>query len=370
MKIILGEEVVISRAPEGIKDWGPWQFPFIYKCRGNLYVEFNVANDSAKDYALPKKRYVSTDEGQSWAESSDFCGLELESGAIIRYHIKPPLPEEEAVLPEKIGSVINYGLELKLYDMATVDAQYRKWYLDRYNPLTETISTEEIEVSIPDGAVWVAEGVLPPNILWSFQHGFNQTIWAPIYRIGNRLDYFDALFLRSDDEGRSFETVGRVLYEPPYPGDPNSSERIGFTEPSIQFLDERNGFSILRVTDGIGIGPAYISYTKDGGESWSRPGYFDDCGVCPRSVLLENGVALAGYGRPGLYIRPYLDGKWFDRVTVVDPAACQTETCSYCAMEPIGPDTALIVYSGFQYPDENGVRRKTILCRKVRTKSA
>jgi hypothetical protein len=80
MKISLGEEIVISRAPEEFKEWGPWQFPVLYKCRGRLYVEFHVANDSAKDYSLPKKRYLSADGGGSWAETSDFCGLELKNG--------------------------------------------------------------------------------------------------------------------------------------------------------------------------------------------------------------------------------------------------------------------------------------------------
>lgn len=367
MKISLGPEVVISRAPEEIKDWGPWQFPTLYRCRGKLFVEFHAARDSAKDYSQPKRRYVSVDQGQSWTESSDFCGLELESGEIIRPHVKPSLPEEEVVLPASIGSVINYGQEVKLYDLAEVNELYTRWYMDRYSPVTGEVSTEEIKVRIADDAVRVVEGVLPSNFLWSVQSGFDGSVWSPLYRIDNRLGYFDALFLRSDDGGRSFDTVGRVLYEPPYAGDPRSAERLGFTEPSIQFLDEQNGFSILRVTDGNGIAPSYISYTKDGGRSWTCPEFFDDRGVLPQSTRLANGVVLAGYGRPGLFVRSYYEGKWFDRITVVEPAECQTETCSYCSIEPISRDTALIVYSKFQYPDENGVKRKTILCRTVKT---
>jgi len=368
MNITLGQEVVISRAPLEIRDWGPWQFPTLFRCRGNLYVEFHAANDSAKDYSVPKKRYVSPDEGETWSETSDFCGLELENGDIIRPHIKPSLPEAEVVLPASIGRVVNYGLEMKLYDLADTDVRYTRWYLDRYSPVTGIVSIEEIKVRIPDGAVWVAEGVLPSNFLWSLQPGLDGAIWSPLYRIDNRLGYFDALFLSSDDGGRSFETIGRILYAPPYAGDPSSSERLGFTEPSLQMLDEQNGFSILRVTDGIGIGPSYISFTNDGCRSWTRPEFFDDCGVLPQSTRLDNGVVLAGYGRPGLFVRPYLGEKWFDRITVVEPAARQTETCSYCSIEPISPDTALIAYSKFQYPDEDGVRRKTILCRTVRTK--
>ena len=190
-------------------------------------------------------------------------------------------------------------------------------------------------------------------------------VWAPLYRIGKRLGYFDAFSLRSDDNAKSFEAVGQILYEPPYTNTVDSFKRFGFGEPSIQFIDEENGFSILRVTDGVGVAPSYISYTKDGGASWSDPEYFDDRGVLPQSTLLENGVVLAGYGRPGLFVRPYFEGKWFDRVAVVEPGDLHTDTCSYCSIEPISGDTALIIYSKFQYPDEKGMPRKTILCRKV-----
>ena len=145
MKITFGEEVVISRGSEETNDWGPWQFPILYRCRNRWYVEFNRGQDHVTDCALPKKQYVSTDDGESWAESSDYCGLELENGEIIRPHVKEPVPEEEASLPGKIGSIISYGLEFKIYDMAEVDEKYRKWYIDRYNPLTKNVSTEEVK---------------------------------------------------------------------------------------------------------------------------------------------------------------------------------------------------------------------------------
>ncbi len=369
MKITLGEEVVISRAPEGVKDWGPWQFPTLYNCQGKLYVEFHAARDSARDYAVPRKRYVTSNKGESWKESDDFCGLELENGEIIRPHIKPSVPETEVSLPEEIGQVEAYGLIRKIYKMSEVNDQYTGWYLDRYSPVTDTVSTEKVKVKVPGFTVSVTEGVLPSNFFWSLQLGFKGTIWTPLYKElcfdGESLVNLTPMYLKSDDDGKSFETVGRIFYEPPYEKDPDSSRRGGFSEPSIQFLDEDNGFSILRVTDGLSIGPSYISYTKDGGVSWSRPEYFDDRGVWPQSVLLENGVVLAGYGRTGLFVRPFVEGAWFDRVAIVEPADYQTETCSYCAIKPISANTALIVYSKFQYPDEKGIPRKTILCRTV-----
>ena len=39
--------------------------------------------------------------------------------------------------------------------------------------------------------------------------------------------------------------------------------------------------------------------------------------------------------------------------------------CGNPEIIPIGYNTALLFYGDFYYPDENGVKRKTILCRKI-----
>jgi hypothetical protein len=110
----------------------------------------------------------------------------------------------------------------------------------------------------------------------------------------------------------------------------------------------------------------YITWTYDGARSWTEPEYFDDRGVWPQTVLLENGAAIAGYGRTGLFIRPLVNGEWKDRVAIVKPAGYQTDTCSYCALAATGPDTALIVYSDFNKPGPDGKPRKSIMSKKIR----
>ena len=40
-------------------------------------------------------------------------------------------------------------------------------------------------------------------------------------------------------------------------------------------------------------------------------------------------------------------------------------TCSYSDMVALDARTALLVYTDFYVPDENGENRKTLLCRKI-----
>ena len=106
----------------------------------------------------------------------------------------------------------------------------------------------------------------------------------------------------------------------------------------------------------------------DSGQTWSHPRVFDDCGVWPRTLTLENGVTLAAYGRPGLYVRATADPtglEWEEREVVVEPAEGRSDTCSYSALLALNDRTALLAYSDFNYPNEQGRKCKTILVRTL-----
>jgi hypothetical protein len=112
----------------------------------------------------------------------------------------------------------------------------------------------------------------------------------------------------------------------------------------------------------------YWSRTVDSGQSWSHPHVFDDCGVWPRLLTLENGVTLAAYGRPGLYVRATADPaglEWEEREVVVEPAEGRSDTCSYSDLLALDGRTALLAYSDFNYADAQGQKRKSILVRTV-----
>ena len=106
-------------------------------------------------------------------------------------------------------------------------------------------------------------------------------------------------------------------------------------------------------------------------------------GTLPRLVSLECGHTLLCYARPGMFVTATLDDSgrsW------LEPLMCETTgdrshlanivqnpprfhdydgACNNPEMIPIGPDRALIFYVDFYYPDAEGVKRKTILCREI-----
>ena len=100
-------------------------------------------------------------------------------------------------------------------------------------------------------------------------------------------------------------------------------------------------------------------------------------------MQLKCGVTLVIYARPGMYISACADGRGLEwsapvelmtggdrsalaNVKIEHPTFHQWDgACNNPELIPISDDTALIFYSDFYYPDETGVKRKTILCRTV-----
>ncbi len=150
--------------------------------------------------------------------------------------------------------------------------------------------------------------------------------------------------------------------------DPQAALRTGFTEPTVCFMPDGAVLCLLRTTDGEGVGPLYWARSTDNGQSWSRPAIFDDLGVWPQMVSLKNGVTLAVYGRPGLFLRSTADPAglhWQERVTVVEPAENDTDTCAYAALLPLSDHTVLLAYSDFNLRSADGLRCKGIQVREV-----
>ena len=174
--------------------------------------------------------------------------------------------------------------------------------------------------------------------------------------------------LRSTDAGRSWEIWSEIPYAGDAAADPKADKREGFTEPYVCFMPDGSALVLLRTTDGKGSGPMYWSRSTDIGKTWSPPAAFDDLGVWPQMLTLKNGVTLAVYGRPGLYVRATTDPTglhWEKRVIVVEPARICTDTCSYAALLALNDHTALVAYSNFKLRNADGKRCKGIQVREV-----
>ena len=379
-QIILGEPVLVHQAPVGVKEWGPWQFPHLERLAGGrIHIEFHVEADSVTAYGLPTRHALSADDGGTWERVE---GRDTRGGLL--------LPNGDRLLPVQLQSRARGDVVLPGPVLVQEDAPTRITHIYCAADLAEELSgwrclrqcrgekewlEETATVRMPGEIRIVREGVYA---FWpSFHHGRlrlapDNSLWCALHTMritGGRVETANSIvILRSVDYGYEWDVLGEIPYRPDIEADPQADLRNGFTEPEFNFMPDGTVLCLMRTHDLLGVGPLYWSRSLDSGQSWSPPRVFDDCGVWPRMLTLENGVTLASYGRPGLYVRATADPGglvWEQRVVVVEPAAGRSDTCSYSALLALDEKTALLAYSDFNYPDAQGQRRKSILVRRV-----
>jgi hypothetical protein len=365
----------------------PYQFPGLERLPdGRIQLSFHVEADSATAYGKPAARAVSADEGRSWkplpreaagdgtAASWQAPPLRLPNGDAIWVVQQRPLDAAGLKLPaQPVGRVFNYQ-DFAFYRVADLPAECADgWHLMRLPAGGTEPRKERAAVRLPGELRCVTEGVMPRPWLQTLFLAPDGSIWAVQYDTrlvdGGFKPHWWAMILRSTDGGRSFDLWSEIPYVPDAGADPQAAARGGFTEPTVCFMADGAAVCLLRTTDDKGPGPLYIARSTDHGKSWSRPAVFDDLGVWPQMLRLKNGVTLAAYGRPGLYVRGTADPaglRWGPRVTVVPPGKISTDTCSYTAFLPLGDDRALLAYSEFNLPDAEGRPRKAMRVREVR----
>jgi BNR repeat-like domain len=377
-RLTLGKPVVVSRAPLGLKHWGPWQFPKIERLAdGRLHVSFHIEADSAKAYGLPVGHAVSSDDGKTWQAVPNAPaggGLLLPNCDRLTSEPLRSLPVADLALPKPIATRKGtYGSTYDIYMLEDLPAKLRDgWHFSRCRAGQDTWVEEVATVRLPGEIRYTAEGVFTFPWLWRMCLAPDGSIWGMTYpwRAPNRTlrELWLPVFMRSTDNGHTWDLQSEIAYHGDPAADPVWNKRDGFTEPMVAFLPGGSMLALLRTTDGMGIGPLYICYSHDGGKTWSTPEVFDNLGVWPTLVTLKNGVTLAAYGRPGLFLRATADPEgrsWADRVAVVKPGERHKDTCSYPDLLVTGDNSALLVYSDFNYPDDQGALRKAILVRTV-----
>ena len=89
-------------------------------------------------------------------------------------------------------------------------------------------------------------------------------------------------------------------------------------------------------------------------------------------LTLPCGVTIASYGRPMLRIRATQDPSgidWEEPITLPLYGETNLKTgsnsCFYTSLLPIKDDTALMIYSDFDYPNPDGISVKSILVRQL-----
>ena len=379
-QITLGEPVLVSQAPVEVKKWGPWQFPHLERLAdGRIHLEFHVEADSVTAYGLPTRHALSADDGGTWqavAGRDARGGLLLPNGDRLLPVQLQSRARDEVVLPEPVLVQEDAPNRIThIYRAADLPADLSGWRFLRLRRGEAAWVEETASVRVPGEIRIVREGMYA---FWpSFHHGRSQlapdgSIWEAIHtkRIvdGKVQPANNILYLQSVDSGYTWDVLSEILYQPDREADPHANQRDGFTEPEFNFMPDGSVLCLIRTHDLLGVGPLYWSRSLDSGETWSHPRVFDDCGVWPRMLTLGNGITLASYGRPGLYVRATADPaglEWEPRVVAVEPAEGRRDTCSYSALLALDDCRALLAYSDFNYPDKQGRKCKTILVRTV-----
>lgn len=205
---------------------------------------------------------------------------------------------------------------------------------------------------------------------------------------GAYLKYSAAVLLVSEDNGKSWNLRSKVRYVP----DPSENIHAfcegGFNEMAFEFMPDGSVMMLMRCNDvchgSKSWSPMYITRSTDNGYTWEKPRYFAKYGVLPRSCQLDCGATLAIYGRPGIFVRGTADPsgiEWEDEIEVMTPedrsALGNTKiegrptfhqwegSCCNCDIVAISENEAVIIYSDFYYPDETGLKRKTIITQTV-----
>jgi hypothetical protein len=390
--IELSQPVTVAMAPPEVQKWGPYQFPGLARLPdGRIQLSFHVEADSATAYGLPPARAVSADEGKTWtlmpreattdgASTAWDVSVLLPNGDRLQVKTLRPRKASELRLPEKpFAQYVSYGIGNAIYRVEDLPAECAAgWMLQRLPAGKTQWQEERATVRLPGEVRTVAEGVMwfpwlapqmvvaPDGALWAVNYTLRRVV------NGRYQEKCPVTVLRSADAGRSWDIWSEIPYAGNAAADPKADNRDGFTEPYVGFMPDGSALMLLRTTDGNGPGPLYGSRSTDGGKTWSPPAVFDDLGVWPQMLTLKNGVTLAVYGRPGLYVRATADPaglQWDKRITVIEPAQLHTETCSYAALLPLNDHTALMAYSNFKLCNSDGKQCKGIQVREVTVRS-
>ena len=410
--------------------WGPYQFPVAYPLGdGRVAVSVFVSKDDFTHYGDPCRWFVTADGGTTWQETSpkvaDKYGILLPNGDRVSFPLEssPELkgysftsfakrlpdgkwrapgvgkrfPVPDGVRGDMFGGVAFAYLAERVpeefreanwlvrrlkagADEAVAERAKVEWpYFTRVvhargnfsGAVLKTVSPKCKAKVGPDGALWVStfsgEGHVDPET----------KLYSP---------YYSAEIFRSEDGGRTFARRSHIAYRADGVKYPYASG--GFSDNDFEFMPDGSMIVFMRSnwygTTGEEQSPMYFARSTDMGRTWSAPERFAELGTAPQIARLKNGAYAVMYGRPGLFVRVCEDEsglRWaapVELLTAGDRSRLANEPkespsfhdwdgeCGNGAFVPVSDDTALAIYGDFYWPDAQGVKRKTILCRKVR----
>lgn len=400
--VVVGEPRVVMWAPEGKTAdiagekqrlrhlggsvaaegrWGQYMFPQIARIRGDmLVIQVYVGGDSpgGRNYLW----YVSADRGATWRHVTVYddtaerpaseIALRLSDGEELRGPLDRDYPAIDVSgldlrsydgmyrlgdLPRERQGVPIYSRRPGEHDWTRESAFWDPDLLVR-DKLPSPIQTSEAHiVHLSDGslvtAVWrqpVMADVRPDGTVP--KEGENHQIW------------------RSDDRGRTWRcsgTIPRHRWCPDFPHPP--------ADPSVRaHLLAFPGGTWLAAYRSQGLyysagGPLVLRTSSDEGKTWSEPRAIRVPGCNPLGIVLENGIGVLSYQRPGVFLTFCGDGEgalWGNDVTLVKAWRHQRDENSCCngSFVITGPDRFVYAYTKWDEPDPWGQPRQAVIARE------
>ncbi|MDA0660941.1 MAG: sialidase family protein [Planctomycetota bacterium] len=406
------EDHAESVARIGFERFGHYMWPSVSRLRdGQLLVRVYVGGEDPR-YPLPHEwlNYVSADGGHNWRHFACYDrvqgmrsstqerpiseqALRLSDGEEIRFGTRTIELDDPDSKPFVVASSIRYGSDASKQKVAS------------YFRLGD-IPTDQQSMPIfsrkPGAKTWTEErSYWDPDTLLAGQQvdttvgDRRRTAWRLValggisavqLRDGTLLTTLDAksevrpiadlqddgtinpdslnYVWRSVDRGRTWKFCASIPAFRSGPWFPNWRAHL---EPRWA---DGSWVAIYR-TRGLytGGGPMFLRRSIDQ-KTWSEPVALRPCssGIMP-GLVLENGIAVRAYGRPGVFLMFCADGTgqmWGNDVTVVEPWPTQNEakSCNNPSLVATGPDRFVFVYSKFDVPDPWGEPRLAIVAQE------
>ncbi len=424
MRLQIGKERVIVRGirPEE-QMWGPYQFPRPFYTDDGIVVALHVVSDDFDTYGAENRWFETKDGGETWSEvSSEIekkCGLLLQNGDRIYFPPASAFPlvgykrpnqnyrtpgtdmharAEEGTLPFPDGIRADGALAYNA-DRLPPSLSKKEWRMFRLKKGAQQAEEEFVPLQWPFCTRVVHPQKNGPDLMKALfprgepKIGPDGAIWVTAFsgeghiipKNGQYSPYYSAELFRSDDMGRTFHRRGHLEY--PADGDEYPYLSGGFSDSDIEFMPDGSIIWICRSnwygTTGLEWSPLYIARSTDMGHTWSMPKVFSDIGTLPYLLTFDCGATVICYARPGMYLRMTTDPSglvWDEPIELMTPGDRShlhnipveqptfhewVGSCNNPEMIKLDERSFLIFYTDFYYPDEAGVKRKTLLCRKV-----
>jgi hypothetical protein len=148
---------------------------------------------------------------------------------------------------------------------------------------------DDLKTSFAGPLFWKSLLELQDGRLVATMYGYFEGDQVPISGF-KRVEGFNktrTLLVESRDRGASWSLVATIAYDP-------QIGQEGFCEPALAQLPGGELVCIMRT--GYTHDPMYVSHSRDGGRTWTKPVSTGLTGVDPRLLVLRDGLLACAYG--------------------------------------------------------------------------